>query len=237
MPNAVLPCLLLVLAFISAPAHAAPLCLPEATAAALAHLGAPADARAIARDLPVHQDGVDLFDLRLWLPQHHFQALVLQPQPELLQRLILAGFPLIIIRDQPEGRHAVALHSGSAKGVTIVDNLASQQVNVPWPLALSHMHVALIIWQPQKPLTQKHAGSKKLWRDLVQLDAEFLSTGWLRRAAEHPKPNEQALFLAAEAIRAAPCFARAREVFAQILAQLQASDFTRKLVAGLVVCR
>lgn len=200
--------------------HAAPLCLPEATAAVLTHLGTPTDFRTIARELPVHADGVDLFDLRLWLTEHGWSARVLAPELPKLQGLLAAGWPLVVVRSEP--RHALALLPAGQGHVTVVD--ASTKLLQPPAQALAGLHVAMLV--AKGPLPPGDA----------RLDAEFVATGWLRRAREHRAANEAQLVLVIRAVVAAPCFPPARQMLAEVTQRLAPTPKLRELLAGVPGC-
>lgn len=221
-----LPALGLVL---STQGHAAPLCLPEATAAVLSHLGTPTDFRVLARELPVHADGVDLFDLRLWLADHGWHARVVAPEPPELLALVAAGWPLVVVRAEP--RHAVALlPNAQGKGlpagkvqVTVVDGATSlPQAAVR---ALTGLHVAMVIAKGPLPAAD------------ARLDAEFMATGWLRRAREHRLANEAQLTLVIRAVTAAPCFQPARQMLAEVVGLLSPTPKLGQMLAAVPRCQ
>ena len=186
-------------------AHAAPLCLPEATAVALAQVSTRVDALVLARELPVHADGVDLFDLRLWLEAHKQPALVLEPQPQVLEKLAKLGLPLILVRAE----HAVALTDLRAGQVLVTDN--GQAVRTSWLAALRGAKVALVLWEN----SPKQAFTPAEWRQLTRLDADFLASGWLRRALEVPAGAGQNE-LARRALLASPCYLPAQKLARQL---------------------
>lgn len=196
--------------------HAAPLCLPEATAVALTQLGTPTEAVKLGRELPVHADGVDLFDLRLWLADHAWGALVMEPNPEAIRQFVTRGWAVVLVRAERGGNHAVVLTAGDEKSVTVMDNRASQPMRSAWPLALKSGHVALVVWRQDRSPEGNFAPT--VWGSLRQLDAEFVATGWLRRAEAHKEAGPAKLALLAKAILAAPCFEPARRALTSTLA-------------------
>lgn len=209
-------------------AHASPLCLSEATATALTHLGTPTDFRKVARELPVHADGVDLFDLRIWLADHGWGARVLTPEPLVLQKLLAAGWPLIVVRTEP--RHAVALLPAPNGQVAVVD--AGTTLLQPAAPALAGLHVAMVVWRGPGQVKEPQAPPGD-----PRIDAEFQATGWLRRARQHPAANEAQLALVLRAVVAAPCFAPARQRLAEVTRLLSPTPNLRATLATVPVCR
>lgn len=225
---------LLALLFLATTAHAAPLCLPIATAAALTHLGTPTSAEMLARELPVHADGVDLFDLRLWLADHGRTALVVKPDEDVIRQCVLAGAAVVVVRDEPEGRHAVALLSGDATYATFVDSRAAQPTLTRWSAALGRARAAIVIWRPDG--APKRGISQQLWQEMLRIDAEFVATGWLLRADELPGASTAKFALLARAVQAAPCNKAARTALAETQSRLPVTPWTRKTEAGLAAC-
>ncbi|MCB9740185.1 MAG: hypothetical protein H6747_13050 [Deltaproteobacteria bacterium] len=175
-------------------AAATPDCLPRAAASALAGLGRDVDGRAIARALPMHRDGADVFDLHQWLRAQGVGVLALAPDLPVLEALGAGGAELIVVRRvlaDPQAAAASPAHavhasrrgapSGSAR---VVDPNAGAPYVQPWPQALAQTHVALWLYgsAASGPGRLPTALRGRLHRE----DAAFVATGWLRRAAELP---------------------------------------------------
>jgi hypothetical protein len=205
---------------------AAPLCLPAATAAALQHLGLAADATAIAREVPVHADGVDLFDQRLWLQRRGVEALVVRPDdlPAWLER----GHPVVVVRGAVGERHAVALWRAATGTVTEVDDRAVGPVQRPQALAVAGSHAGIVILR---------LGA--LWPDgdFKQRDAAFVASGWLRRAREVEPGTEARAYLLVQALLARPCAPDVRQELAATVLRLRPTVSLRMLLATVPACR
>ena len=202
----------LTLLLVPAPAAAAPFCVPAAAAAVLTHLGTPLDTAAIAREVPVHRDGVDLFDLRMWLASRGWQVAGLDPQAGGLLRWLAAGQALVVVRSDGADRHAVALWREATGVVLETDAKAAAPMRRPTLAALRGVHVALAVGHANAPWPAT--------RQERATDAEFVATGWLRRAVEAGEPGAAQLALLVKAVQAAPCHAGARNRLAVVMATI-----------------
>ncbi len=201
---------------------ATPLCLPAATVEAMRQLGAPMELRTLASQLPVHRDGVDLFDLRIWLQDHGWDALVAAPDRAVIERLVRAGHPVVLLVAEAGGVHAVTLLSADDQTVRVFDSRASAILQRPWRSTLLSAHAALVLWKANRGSPGALIGDQA-WRKLVAQDQEFVAAGWLRRAAEHKTANAQKRELVLKALEAARGNAEARAALQEIDAQLRAA--------------
>ena len=151
----------LTLLLVPAPAAAAPFCVPAAAAAVLTHLGTPLDTAAIAREVPVHRDGVDLFDLRMWLASRGWQVAGLDPQAGGLLRWLAAGQALVVVRSDGADRHAVALWREATGVVLETDAKAAAPMRRPTLAALRGVHVALAVGHANAPWPTAGYGTGK----------------------------------------------------------------------------
>ena len=230
------------LAFVTA-ATATPDCLPRAVAAALTSLGHHVDARSIARALPMHADGVDLFDLRIWLQTTGYTGLVLTPEPALLRSLAEAGLPLVVVDDGANAgagpRHAVFIHAdvGEPGVAIVVDPLRKLSNRLPWSDATRHLHAALVLFDANKPLPS--GVTSMTWAKMRRIDGEFQAYGWLRRAREWPAGaahDDDRFTLLGRAVAAAPCLAAARWALIAAVSQMKPTSARHETLRTLPVC-
>ncbi len=191
-------------------AAAAPDCLPRAAAAALADLGDPIGPRRITAALPMHRDGVDVFDLHQWLRSRGVQTRALAPDTEALTKLGRAGAALILVRGEGGQAHAVYARAAPDPAMaTIQDPRAAAAYRQPWPAALAGLRVAL--WLERDGQGHGDALGADAQHAIERTDAAFVATGWLRRAAGLPfAAYDDRLALIGHAVDADPCLPAVR---------------------------
>ncbi|GEM_PF-3490487 len=206
-------------------------------------LGTPTTTKKVARQLHVTKAGVDLFELRAWLQTKRWNALVLHPRRAVMAAMLKAGLPVVAVRVEQGGDHAVALIPVAR--MNVVDKTKVRVIDIRQPVdrvvarkaALSGLRASLVMWPQTRPAPVEAVGGTAVWRALLKTDAEFRAIGWLRRAREHTRPNLQKLTLYGRALAADPCYEPARREFDKTAASLPPGPTRNRLVRMRPNCR
>ena len=200
-----------------------PSCLPACGAMALSLEDPSVTAKELTREVAMYPDGTGFFDLQEALKRRGVEALVWQGNATQAACLVEHGIPVIAAVKQGGAKHAVLVSGArwSESGFTCGQAPRAIQIMDPrsgkarWldPDGLDRWLFArqLMAVPPRKGGLLKRArqGGFPLLA-VQQANGRFRSSGWLRRASRHERPNPQMLTLLERAVQEDPCWPEAR---------------------------
>lgn len=179
-----------------------PTCLAAATAMALTAQGHPIDALSIARQVPIHADGIAVLDIEELLARGGVRSWLLRADLPLLRRLFRAGVPGIVFFDAT-GKHAVVVHGEDSVAGTFavrdptrpeVTQLASAALERAWEATGRQLFVIVPGSLPEGTIPPELQG------DMDAQNHRYRAIEWARRAEEHPVRGPQSWALYQRAV-------------------------------------